>query len=141
MEELGQSIGRQLKGGEVIELASDLGGGKTTFVRGLARGAGSDDHVSSPTFTISNQYKVNSKTKLNTIYHFDFYRLNEPGLIEHELKEAINNHSAVVIEWPKVIKHVLPKDCLLIKIKHTPKQDRQVAISCPKALNYLIEII
>src|SRR5690606_33786002 len=51
-ERLGERLGKALKGGEVIELASDLGGGKTTLVRGLARGAKSSDKVASPTFTI-----------------------------------------------------------------------------------------
>lgn len=57
-ERLGERLGSKLKGGEVIELVSDLGGGKTTFVRGLARGMGSTDHVSSPTFKISNVYST-----------------------------------------------------------------------------------
>jgi len=70
-EQLAEAIGRRLTGGEVIELVSDLGGGKTTFVRGLARGLGSADVVSSPTFTVSKVYKAD---KLE-LHHFDFYRL------------------------------------------------------------------
>src|SRR3989344_5721785 len=86
-ENLASKIGRALKGGELIELVSDLGGGKTTFVRGLAKGMGSRDHVSSPTFTICNTYKVKSKSShaAQELWHFDFYRLHEAGLIEHEL--------------------------------------------------------
>lgn len=57
-ERLGELLGKHLEGGEVIELRSDLGGGKTTFVRGLVRGLGSYDKVSSPTFTLKNVYKV-----------------------------------------------------------------------------------
>src|SRR6185436_20817876 len=85
-ESLGEKVGRNLKGGEVIVLSSDLGGGKTTFVRGLARGADSADHVSSPTFTLSKVYQLQNDTKASTdsntktlreIQHFDFYRLDE----------------------------------------------------------------
>ena len=60
-EKLGALLGKQLKGGEVIELVSDLGGGKTTFVRGLAAGSGSKDQVASPTFTLSKVYDVYSQ--------------------------------------------------------------------------------
>ena len=86
-EEVGSKIGTCLLGGEVILLSSDIGGGKTALVRGIARGLGSTDHVSSPTFTISKIYK---SPKL-TLYHFDFYRLQEPGIINYELVEALHD--------------------------------------------------
>lgn len=60
-EALGKRLASNLHGSEAIELVSDLGGGKTTFVRGLAKGLGSTDHVSSPTFTVCNVYKVSPK--------------------------------------------------------------------------------
>src|SRR5689334_25117700 len=105
-EQLGEAIGERLKGGEVIELVSDLGGGKTTFVRGLARGFGSSDRVASPTFTISKVYKSGSKE----LHHFDFYRLQESGLIAHELEEIIHDPMCtVVVEWAAVVKNVLPE--------------------------------
>src|ERR1700694_1633997 len=79
-ELIGERLATHLKGGVVIELMSDLGGGKTTFVRGLARGLGSPDHVSSPTFKLSNVYTIPvSKTpewdRVERLYHYDFYRL------------------------------------------------------------------
>jgi len=63
---------------EIIELRSDLGGGKTTFTQGLAAGAGSKDAVSSPTFTLKKIYRAGELH----IYHYDFYRLNEPGILK-----------------------------------------------------------
>src|SRR5205807_2663685 len=93
-------IGSKLKGGEVIELVSDLGGGKTTFVKGLAKGLGSQDEVHSPSFTLSNEYRAGGLK----IYHFDFYRLNEPGIMRQELAEAIADLSGVmVVEWPEIV--------------------------------------
>src|ERR1700679_221405 len=93
---LAAAIGGRLRGGEVIELASDLGGGKTTFVRGLAQGAGSGDTVSSPSFTLTNQYEAGDLT----IYHFDFYRLLEAGIVRDELAEVLADPQAVVVvEW------------------------------------------
>src|SRR6185312_5854101 len=75
--DVAMKIGRKLQGGEVIELISDLGGGKTTFVRGLAKGMGSQDTVRSPSFTLSNEYRSGKLT----LYHFDFYRLEDPGIM------------------------------------------------------------
>lgn len=135
-ERLAEKIGKKLRGGEVIELISDLGGGKTTFVRGLARGFGSNDKVASPTFTISRIYAAGKKQ----LYHFDFYRLNEAGLIAHELSDILGDSSAVVvIEWGKVIRHALPDQRLTIKIDHAGDSSRELTISYPKALAYLIE--
>src|ERR1700712_1196496 len=98
--DLAAAIGMKLKGGEVIELVSDLGGGKTAFVKGLARGMGSTDVVRSPSFTISNQYKAGSKT----LYHFDFYRLFDPGIMRDELAEILQDPNAVVVvEWASIV--------------------------------------
>lgn len=135
-EQLGADIGQRLKGGEIIELMSDLGGGKTTFTRGLARGAGSDDHVSSPTFTVSKVYKA---PKFN-IHHFDFYRLQEAGLMEHELQDLLGDSKAiVVVEWGGVVKHVLPEQRTTIEIIQSDTESRDITLSFPPKLSYLME--
>ncbi len=111
-----------LRGGEVIELVSDLGGGKTTFVRGLARGLGSTDRVSSPTFTISKVYKVPGSLAL---HHFDFYRLPEAGLIAEELADVLDDpRNIVVVEWAGIVQDVLPQSKLTIRIEKTPEDER-----------------
>lgn len=125
-----------LKGGEVIELVSDLGGGKTTFTRGLVRGLGSEDKVASPTFTISKVYDAGSKQ----VHHFDFYRLQEPGIIADELAEVVGDPSMItVVEWADVVKHVLPDDHLTVLITQNPDGSRTLKFSATKALDYLIE--
>jgi tRNA threonylcarbamoyladenosine biosynthesis protein TsaE len=135
-EAIAEKIGQKLRGGEVIELVSDLGGGKTTFVRGLARGAGSSDHVASPTFTISREYQAGKLT----FYHFDFYRLNEPGVMASELQELIGDPQAVIIvEWSDIVQHVLPPQHLKIEFTQTGEIARQLAFSYPKKLAYLIK--
>lgn len=136
--DLGKQIGARLKGGECIELVSDVGGGKTTFVRGLAEGAGSSDHVSSPTFTISKVYKAPHFD----IVHFDFYRLQEAGLIEHEIEEAVYDAtSVIVVEWSDIVRHVLPEERLRIALTATDTDSRSIELSCPTKLAYLIEDI
>lgn len=133
-EELAAKLGKQLKGGEVIELVSDLGGGKTAFVRGLARGMGSVDKVASPTFTLSREYYSQGLT----LYHYDFYRLQEAGVMQHELQEALHNPSGVVvIEWADVVKGVLPHDRISIAIKTTGETTRDLQFSYPNKLEYL----
>jgi tRNA threonylcarbamoyladenosine biosynthesis protein TsaE len=135
-EKLAEKIGTRLKGGEVIELVSDLGGGKTTFVRGLARGMGSGENVSSPTFKICNVYSAGQKQ----LYHYDFYRLKEAGLIEHELAEGLDEPTAVVIvEWGDVVSHVLPEKRLTIHIRATGENSRSLSINGPEDLQYLTE--
>ena len=135
-EQLAEALGKHLKGGEVIELVSDLGGGKTTFTRGLVRGAGSKDKVASPTFTISKLYDAGNIE----IHHFDFYRLQEPGIIADELAEVVQDSKAVVVvEWADVVQHVLPAERLTIAIQQLPDGSRQLTFSCHKSLNYLLK--
>lgn len=137
-EQIAEQIGRRLKGNETIVLSSDLGGGKTVFAKGLAKGAGSKDMVSSPTFTISKIYNCpNFK-----IQHFDFYRLDDPGIVSLELTEAIDdNKSVVVIEWVDIVKNVLPATYLHVIINQLGEARRQIKLNYPRKLNYLIKDI
>jgi tRNA threonylcarbamoyladenosine biosynthesis protein TsaE len=125
-ERLGELLGEQLTGREVIELRSDLGGGKTTMVRGITSGAGSSDRVGSPTFTLSKEYKA----KKFDIHHFDFYRLSEAGILKEQLVEATQT-GVVIVEWADIVKDVLPQDHLSIELKpvaHDP-DERQITIT------------
>lgn len=131
-EGIGEALGKQLRGGEVIELSSDLGGGKTTFVRGLARGAGSQDRVASPTFTISKIYDAPHFS----IHHFDFYRLQEPGLIRHELEDVLGDPGIVtIIEWSAIIADVLPPGVIKVAITSHGENDRTILIDKPGSDN------
>jgi tRNA threonylcarbamoyladenosine biosynthesis protein TsaE len=120
-----------LRGGEVIVLSSDLGGGKTTFAKGLAGGMGSTDSAGSPSFTISKIYKA----KNLEIHHYDFYRLNEPGVITHELKESLEDPRVVtVVEWGDIVEGVLPDERIEIRFERVKDNEdkRLIQISCPK---------
>lgn len=115
-------------------LASDLGGGKTAFVRGLAKGMGSTDDVHSPSFTVSNEYEADTLR----LYHFDFYRLNEPGIMRDELSEVVADPQAVVaIEWADIVENVLPADHILVKITPTSDTERQFRFTYPDTFNAL----
>lgn len=135
-ESFGAALGAKLRGGEVLELVSDLGGGKTTLTRGIVRGAGSTDKVSSPTFTISKEYE----TPNFTIVHFDFYRLAEAGIVADELAEYIGDPAyVVVVEWGDVVQTVLPDDRLTVCIAQTTEGGRDISCSYPEKLQYLLE--
>jgi tRNA threonylcarbamoyladenosine biosynthesis protein TsaE len=137
-ENIAHLIGARLRGAEVIELVSDLGGGKTTFTRGLAQGAGSSDVVSSPTFTVSKIYK----TPALEIHHFDFYRLGDAGLIAHEVHDLLGDPTIVlVVEWANVVEHVLPDNRVTITLNRTGDESRSVSITYDDSLEYLVEDI
>ena len=124
-----------MRGGEVFELVSDLGGGKTSFVKGLAQGMGSDDQVHSPSFTISNQYRAREFT----LYHFDFYRLADPGIMRQELAEVLGDNAVVVaVEWAEAVSDVLPVERGIIELRTRGENERQITVTVPKSLAYLI---
>jgi tRNA threonylcarbamoyladenosine biosynthesis protein TsaE len=130
-ELLAEKLGASLRGGEVIELISDLGGGKTTFTRGLVRGTGSTDKVASPTFTLSREYRAPQFT----ISHFDFYRLNEAGIVGDELKEVIvDPQHVVVVEWGDIVVDILPDERIRITIAQTPEGNRTLEFKYPMIL-------
>lgn len=110
---IGESIGKLLQGGEILELVSDVGGGKTTLAKGIVAAIGCDDVVTSPTFTVSKVYEG----KNLTLHHYDYYRLGELGLMSEELQEVLADNEAVtVIEWAGAAHDLLPAD-RLIKIE------------------------
>ena len=136
--EVASQIGKNLAGGECIEFVSDLGGGKTTFIREMVSAAGSTDIVSSPTFTVGKQYK----TPNLQIYHYDFYRLHEPGLVSEELREALEDKDAVVlIEWGETVSEVLPEQRIRITIDKLADNPtgRSYAIDIPEEFQYVAE--
>lgn len=112
-KKIASKLAHNLRGGETIELVSDIGGGKTTFVKALVAALGSSDHVASPSFMISKEYK----TKKFRIVHFDFYRLSDAGDISHSLYEAaMDNTTVSLVEWPALVIDALPAERLVIKI-------------------------
>ncbi len=132
---LAEKLGKRLRGGEVIELISDLGGGKTTFVQGLAHGLGSSDRVASPSFTVSKVYQAGDKE----LHHFDFYRLQKPGLLTHELNELLGDpHIVVAVEWADIVQNVLPARRLTVHFTNTGEDSRQLTFQYPKDLEYLV---
>ena len=138
-ERLGRLLGEGLKSPEVIELRADLGGGKTTFVKGLALGFGSKDTVASPTFTLNKVYKAKDE---QAIHHFDFYRLAQPGIVADQLAESLANPKVItVVEWSDIVQNVLPEKRLTVEFKMVADNpdERQVTINYPESKADLIK--
>ena len=124
MLDYGEQFAKKLTTPTVIELIGDVGAGKTTFVRGLAKGLGVKDPITSPSFTISKQYALPSNKRL---VHYDFYRLPDPGLMSEDLQESINNPNIVtVIEWSNSVANILPMHHIQVEIEYNDDNTRSI---------------
>ncbi len=117
-EELGARLGRQLRPGAVIAFYGDLGAGKTAFTRGLARGLGIVDPITSPTYTIVNEYS--GKIPL---FHFDMYRLtSSEDLFDIGWEDYLTRGGVIAVEWSERVEDAL-EDALKIDIRRDPERD------------------
>lgn len=123
---LGAKIAPLLKKGDVVVLTGDLGAGKTLFVSGLLNFFDMKDEVSSPTFTIVNEYNVKSDLKL---FHFDVYRLNSPDEFLAIGGDEFFYNGICLIEWGEKIEELLPNDCLRINFKKDTEDNNKRIIS------------
>jgi tRNA threonylcarbamoyladenosine biosynthesis protein TsaE len=135
-QEIGEKLGKNLKGNELIILVSDLGGGKTTITKGIVRGVGSLDLVSSPSFTLSNVYKAQDFE----IVHYDFYRLNNPGVLLQGIIEDINDDKKIVIvEWADIVIKQLIGNKVVISIESLSENTRKIKLAVDNDLKYVLE--
>lgn len=130
----------------VFELIGDVGAGKTTFTRGLAEGLKVQEPVTSPSFTISKRYAFpipenccknyntsnnghNSDNLAGQLIHYDFYRLDDPGIMRDELAEALAEpNSVIVVEWGSDVADLLPLDKIRLEISLCEDGSRTVEI-------------
>ena len=132
-------LGSNLAGGETIELIGDLGAGKTQFVQGLATGLGSQDQVQSPSFTISRIYKGRGDIE---IHHYDFHRLDNPGLLRQELAESLAQPKVtVVVEWADTVADILPADKITIHLVPESETERLLKFSGTANSKQLLETL
>lgn len=104
-KKIAADFARGLKPGDVLCMRGDLGAGKTAFTQGIARGLEIDEPITSPTFTIVNEYYGRLP-----LYHFDVYRISDPDeMYEVGYEEYVYGDGVCVIEWPQLIEEILPK--------------------------------
>ena len=124
--ELGRSFATTLKGGDVVALRGDLGTGKTTFVTGVCGALAPGVHVSSPTFTLVNEYRA----QRCTVVHIDLYRLESIGEVaELGLDEYFSEANICLIEWPELVLDIMPVGFVSVQFKYgTGDEERRITI-------------
>ncbi|MGN1456975.1 MAG: tRNA (adenosine(37)-N6)-threonylcarbamoyltransferase complex ATPase subunit type 1 TsaE [Acutalibacteraceae bacterium] len=128
-EQIAEKLAQTLSGTEVIAMFGGLGAGKTAFTRGLARGLGIDDGVSSPTFALVNEYEGKF-----TVYHFDMYRVSTwDDLYSTGFFDYIDN-GVMIIEWSENIEEFLPENHITITINHISENEREIIIEGAKEI-------
>ncbi len=116
---LGSKLGKILDRGDVVCITGELGTGKTAFTGGIAKALGIKGYITSPTFTIVNEYKSTIP-----LFHFDVYRISEPEeMIEIGFDEYLDSGGIVVIEWAELIKDILPANHIWVDISKDTKED------------------
>ena len=125
-EQLGERIGQTAKPGTVIALIGDLGTGKTTLTKSIARGLGVTETVTSPTFNIIREYKSGRIP----LYHFDVYRIADPDeMFELGYEEYFYGDGICVVEWADIIEELLPEDAVIIRIaRGADEEEREYRI-------------
>ena len=123
-----ESVGKKLKGGDVIAYVGGLGVGKTTFTRGLSIGLGIGDMVTSPTFALVNEYRSDSSNIM--LCHFDMYRItNSLDLETTGFYDYMNDRNILAVEWSENISDALPKNTIYIKITMLSENEREIEIN------------
>lgn len=120
----GEYIGNYAEPSCLICLYGDLGSGKTILSKGIVKGAGIDDMVTSPTFALMNQYHGRLP-----IYHFDIYRLNRPDeLYDLDYEEYLYGDGIAIVEWPERMEELIPDQYLKITIQKSGGDDRLITV-------------
>lgn len=123
-EALGQALGQSLKGGEIIAYTGDLGAGKTAFTRGLARGLGITMAVTSPTYTLVNEY-TGGRLEL---FHFDMYRLgSSEELFDIGWDDYLLRGGVCAVEWSENVADAM-EDAIWVRISRLDDDSRQITV-------------
>ena len=121
---IGFNFSRKIINGNIIAINGDLGAGKTTFIKGILEGLGYKGNVSSPTYTLINEYESQHK-----VIHIDCYREHEINRwVDIGIIDYLNGNNIVIIEWPEYISKILPSDIIKIDIKHLSESKRKINI-------------
>ena len=129
---LGAQLASKLQAGDVIVLNGDLGAGKTTFTKGIAKGLGIKEIIKSPTFTIIREYQDGRLP----LYHMDAYRLENGGAEDLGLDEYFDGDGVSVVEWAQFAEDELPDEFLAITFKRTDDENKLVLTFDPRVQHF-----
>lgn len=121
---LGEKLGARLRPGDVLAFYGGLGAGKTAFIRGVARGLGVEGRVTSPTFTIVNEYPGRVP-----LFHFDMYRLGSSDeLFEIGWEDYLTRGGVCCVEWTENVEDAIPPEAVRVRIEKTGERERVIDI-------------
>ena len=128
-EAAGEEFARLLRPGDVVLLSGPLGAGKTTFVRGLARGLGVRERATSPTFTIVRQHECHNDLGIATLHHADVYRVTSlDEVFDLALGELVEEAAVAVVEWGELAAPVFGADVVTVSIAVTSDEGRTIDV-------------
>jgi tRNA threonylcarbamoyladenosine biosynthesis protein TsaE len=114
-------------GRKIVAFYGSMGAGKTTIIKTICEIMGAVDIVSSPTFTLVNEYKT---SKGDSLYHIDFYRIKKPGeVFDFGVEEYLYSDSYCFLEWPELIEDLLPHDTVKVRITVDEEEHRILSVS------------
>ena len=133
-EAFGEAFARSLPIGSVVAMYGDLGAGKTVIARGFARGLGISEAVSSPTYTIVQEYDIPGG---NRFYHLDLYRIaDEHAALGFGVDEFLSDPEAwTLLEWPIRIKGILPPEVITLTIEKVGDEERHIRLEFPENMD------
>ena len=123
-QKAGEQLGQLLQAGDIVLLEGELGAGKTTLTKGIARGLGVAGYVNSPTFTLVNEYQGRLP-----VYHLDCYRLESGAEAQNfGIEDYLYGDGVTLIEWPQRIAEILPAENLRIKLAYVSETRRSLRL-------------
>lgn len=144
MQHFGLLLGKCLKAGDIVGLTGDLGAGKTTLTKAIAKGMGIEEHITSPTFTIVNEYDGDEAKGLVPLYHFDVYRISdEEELYDIGYEEYFFGKAACVVEWANLIPNLMPEEALWLDLRLgiNDPEERVIHLRCESHFEERIQAI
>jgi tRNA threonylcarbamoyladenosine biosynthesis protein TsaE len=134
-EAAGEELAKVLKSGDIVLLSGQLGAGKTTFVKGVARGLGVADRVTSPTFTMVRPHECHNDQGISTLWHADVYRVESLGeVLDLALGELVEESGVALVEWGELASTLFGRDVLTIQFEIDEQEGRQLDIGGALAL-------